>query len=167
MDKKPNATKAGHSTQPPRSKNARLSPMKTDAPATVSWITERDILRKFGDRRTRAILAVLTARRSSGCLNFFIPPHIAALFNLTPKDLCWALKDLEGKLIATRSSCKGKFRKVCLLPEWEGRAEAERTRVTMGKGPGSVEDELTGTSINETEVAATLRELAQTQPGRQ
>lgn len=144
MDKKPNTTNDTHSTPPSSSKSAQPSHSKTAPPTTVSWITERNILREFGDRRTRAILAILTARRSSGSLEFFVPPHIAGLFNLTPKDLSWALQDLEGKLVNTRSSIKGKFRKVCLLPAWENQVGSEGQRRNV---------------VAESENAATYEEL--------
>ena len=128
MDKKPATTKDTHSIPSPSSKISHSTHRKSVPPTTISWITERDILRELGDRRTRAVLAIVTARRSSGCLEFFVPPHIADLFKLTPKDLSWALQDLEGKLVNTRNSIKGKFRKVCLLPVWENRVGSEGLR---------------------------------------
>ncbi len=163
MDKKPKTTNDTHSTPPPSPKSGRPSHSQS-VPPTISWITERDILREFGDRRTRAVLAILTARRSSGCPEFFVPPHIAALFYLTPKDLSWALQDLEGKLVNTRSSIKGKFRKVCLLPEWENRVVVERkltpTKADLlaQRGHGA-EPSIT----KDPEVDATLKDLARLQ----
>lgn len=70
--------------------NPSRSPLTTgeeNAHPKCSWLPERDILSKFGDRRTRAILAIMAARRSSGREKFFVPPQIAELFALTPRDL--------------------------------------------------------------------------------
>lgn len=91
---------------------------------SISWIVERDILSELGDRRTRAILAILMARRCAGVPVFFVPPHIAARFSLSPQDLSWALRSLDGQLVQTVRSTKGKFRHLRLLPEWEERAVA-------------------------------------------
>ena len=110
-----------------------------------SWLPERDMLSKFGDRRSRAILAILAARRSSGRKEFFVPPQIAELFHITPRDLCWALDDLEGKVTETLGSIQGKFRKVRLLDEWEeqlnstvGQTEQAR-KFKSGKFPSGLE----------------------------
>jgi len=88
---------------------------------------ERDLLCQFGDRRTRAILAIMMARRSAQTTEFFVPPEIADRFGLTARDLCWAYNDLEGKLLKTITSTKGKFRRVRLLPEVEARMMAEKS----------------------------------------
>ena len=90
-------------------------------PSSGSWVVERDALKEFGDRKARAILAIFTARRSSGKKEFFVPPHIAELYHLTPRDLNWAFKKLEGQITDTSGSRKGKFRHVRLTPEWEDR----------------------------------------------
>lgn len=89
------------------------------ATKSPSWIAERDALRLFGDRKTRAILALFHARRSARAEEFFVPPHIAKLNNLSPGDLNWALDKLEGKLVVTRGSKRGKWRMLRLLPELE------------------------------------------------
>lgn len=93
----------------------------------ISWIVERDALLQFGDRRTRAILAIFASRRGAGKPVFFVPPHIAEYFRLTPRDLFWAHSELEGKLLETIGSKRGKFRRVRLLPEWEERETSTRT----------------------------------------
>jgi len=95
---------------------------------SISWITERDMLRQFGDRRTRAILAIVTSRRSARTCKFFVPPHIAELYRLTSRDLCWAFKQLEGEILDTVESTKGRFRRIRLLPGWEGLVQAERKK---------------------------------------
>lgn len=84
-----------------------------------SWLPERDILIRHGDRRTRAILAIMAARRSSGRQIFFVAPHIAEFFDLAPRDLNWALDALDGTVVQTLNSRQGKFRRMSLLPEWE------------------------------------------------
>lgn len=133
-------------------------------PRTISWITERDILRELGDRRTRAVLAILTARRSSGCLEFFVPPHIATLFRLSPKDLCWALKDMDGTLLRTVGSTKGKFRKIRLLPEWENQVEAEKKHTATQAAPPENRNHGTEPSIStDPDIDATLKVLARLQ----
>jgi hypothetical protein len=73
----------------------------------------------FGDRRSRAILAAMAARRSSGRQVFFVAPHIAEYFGLTPRDLHWALDALEDIVVQTVGSKQGKFRKIRLLSKWE------------------------------------------------
>lgn len=83
-------------------------------------------MREFGDRRTRAVLAVFTSRRSARSEVFFVPPQIAKLYRLSPRDLCWALGVLEGSLLQAVGTTKGKFRKIRLLPEWEGRVNVEK-----------------------------------------
>jgi len=90
---------------------------------------ERDALREFADRKTRAILAIFTSRRSSGKKEFFVPPHIAELYRLTPRDLAWAYEKLEGLCINTVNSKMGKFRIVRLTDEWEAR-ESQETKVS-------------------------------------
>lgn len=92
----------------------------------VSWITERNVLREVGDRRTRAVLAIFHARRSARKETFFVPPQIAAIYRLKPADLCWALDALDGVVVETVGTTKGKFRTVRLLPRWEQRVQAER-----------------------------------------
>lgn len=92
-----------------------------------SWVVERDALKEYGDRKSRAILAIFTARRSSGKKEFFVSPHIADLYNLTPRDLNWALNKLDGIFINTIESKPGKFRLICLTPEWEAR-EANKAK---------------------------------------
>ena len=96
----------------------------TNTTDSISWIVERDILSELGDRRTRAILAIVMARRCAGLPVFFVPPHIATRFLLSPHDLSWALRSLDGQLVETVGSTKGKFRRLRLLPEWEKRATA-------------------------------------------
>lgn len=164
MDNKPTTTNDTHSIPSPSSKSAQSSHRKSVPPTTISWITERDILRELGDRRTRAVLAILTARRSSGCLEFFVPPHIATLFRLSPKDLCWALKDMDGTLLRTVGSTKGKFRKIRLLPEWENQVEAEKKHTATQAAPPENRNHGTEPSIStDPDIDATLKVLARLQ----
>lgn len=99
---------------------------------------ERTALRLFGDRTTRAILAVFHARRCAQGKEFFVPPHIAKLNGLSPSDLSWALGKLEGKLVVTQYSEKGKWRMLRLVPEFEedfaqGTIQDNRRHVGTGK----------------------------------
>lgn len=89
------------------------------APKSPSWIAERDALRLFADRKTRAILATYHARRSAKRQEFFVHPHIANLYGLKPADLNWALDKLEGVLLETTKSRKGGYRMLKLLPQFE------------------------------------------------
>jgi hypothetical protein len=91
----------------------------------------------FGDRRSRTILAIMAARRSSGREVFFVPPQIANLYGLTPRDLCWALDDLEGRVTVTVGSKQGKFRQVRLADRWEKLLSAmhRASRRTSGASP--------------------------------
>jgi hypothetical protein len=148
----------GDSTDFPEEIPSNTSSM---SPATlVSWITERDVLREFGDRRTRAILAILTARRSARSVDFFVPPHIANLFHLAPKDLCWALQKLEGVLVNTVTSTKGRFRKVRLAPRWEQRVGDERpSRPKAGRSLGDGLRSLNSTSAESRSEEQTGRTL--------
>jgi hypothetical protein len=111
---------------------------------SISWIVERDILSELGDRRTRAILAILMARRCAGVRDFFVPPQIAARFSLSPRDLSWALRSLDGQLVETVGATKGKFRRLRLLPAWEERAAASnktaKPAATTAKGNRAVPD---------------------------
>lgn len=110
------------------------------APKPFSWIAERDALRLFGDRKTRAILAIYHARRSAKRQEFFVHPDIASLNGLKPADLNWALDKLEGVLIETITSKSGKYRLLRLLPQYEepvGKPTTEiqriRTPVPLGE----------------------------------
>ena len=89
------------------------------ASKSLSWIVERDALRLFGDRRSRAILAIYHARRSAKRQEFFVHPDIARVNGLSPADLNWALDRLEGVLIVTTESRKGGYRLLKLLPQFE------------------------------------------------
>lgn len=133
-----------------------------------SWVVERDALTQYGDRKTRAILAVFTARRSSKKKEFFVSPHIARHFNLSARDLYWALDKLEGELVRTLDSKTGKFRLLSLMPEWE-LLEGMKPKVATGSGHAEdgellvvdKERELKQLPISiDDEVAATLCELA-------
>jgi hypothetical protein len=110
---------------PPSQDTPCHSPGSFTVGRSISWVMERDLLCQFGDRRTRAVLAIMMARRCARTPEFFIPPQIAERFGLSARDLCWALNDLEGKLLKTITSTKGKFRKVRLLLEAEERAAGE------------------------------------------
>lgn len=70
-------------------------------------VVERDLVIEFGDRRTRAIFAVVAARRSAGTPEFFVAPGIVTLYRLSPRDLNWALGALEGVLTVTDNAIKG------------------------------------------------------------
>ena len=89
------------------------------APRSPSWVVERDAIRLFGDRKTRAILAIYQARRSAKKSEFFVHPNIARDNKLRPSDLNWALDHLEGKLMETLDSKNGRFRIIRLLPQFE------------------------------------------------
>ena len=95
-------------------------------------VVERDLIRKFGDRRTRAVLAVVTARRSAGTPEFFVAPGIVALYRLSPRDLNWALDDLEGVLTVTDNAVKGRYRRLHLVPAWEERLATAPTKPREG-----------------------------------
>lgn len=92
---------------------------KTTSPRSPSWVAERDALRELGDRKTRTILAVYLARRSARRLHFFVHPDLAKLYGLSPSDLNWALDRLEGELVETLGSKKGRYRKLRLIPDFE------------------------------------------------
>lgn len=89
------------------------------SPQSPSWISERDALRLFGDRKTRGILAIFAARRSARRTEFFVHPKIASLFDLSSNDLSWVMDRLEGKLVEVTSSRRGKYRRMRLLPAFE------------------------------------------------
>jgi hypothetical protein len=88
-------------------------------PKSPSWIVERDAIRLFGDRKTRAILAIYHARRSAKKAEFFVHPDIAKVNGLSPSQLNWALGELEGVLIETLDSKKGRYRTIRLLPQFD------------------------------------------------
>lgn len=94
------------------------------APKSPSWIAERDALRLFGDRKSRAILAIYHARRSAKKTEFFVHPDITKRWNLSPTDLNWAVDKLEGKLVVTIGSKKGRYRMLRLLPQFEETASS-------------------------------------------
>lgn len=129
-----------------------------------SWITERDALREFADRKTRAILAIFTSRRSSGKKEFFVPPHIAELYRLTPRDLAWAYEKLEGLFINTVNSKMGKFRIVRLTDEWEAR-ESQKTKVSKQVVSNKDSDEERVTIDRETIKLAALQSSHAMDPG--
>jgi hypothetical protein len=109
------------------------------APQSPSWIVERDALRLFGDRRSRAILAIYHARRSANRQEFFVHPDIAGVNGLSPADLNWALDKLEGVLIETLMSKSGKYRLLQLLPQYEEaivKPYTEYQRITPPAPPG-------------------------------
>ena len=89
------------------------------SPSPPSWIVERDAIRHFGDRKTRAILAIYHARRSARKAEFFVHPDIAKRWGLSPADLNWAIDRLDGKLMETLDSKNGRFRIIRLLPQFE------------------------------------------------
>jgi hypothetical protein len=89
------------------------------ATKSPSWITERDAIRLFGDRKSCAILAIYHARRSARAEEFFVHPHIAKLWGLSAADLNWALDKLDGKLVETIHSKSGRYRTLRLLPQFE------------------------------------------------
>lgn len=95
------------------------NPRPRPQPESPSWVAERVALREYGDRKTRAILAVFLARRSAHKEIFFVAPSIAQLHNLSASDLNWALDRLEGDVLETRESRRGKFRTIRLLPRFE------------------------------------------------
>jgi hypothetical protein len=99
-----------------RSRNSGNTP---SAPKSPSWVVERDALRLFGDRKSRAILAIYHARRSAKKSEFFVHPDIAKLNGLSPSDLNWALGELEGKLVETVKSKQGRYRTLRLLSQFE------------------------------------------------
>ncbi len=84
-----------------------------------SLAVEREAIRQFGDRRSRAILAVFHARRCAQQTEFFVSPQIARLNRLSPTDLNWALDKLEGEVVETLEKKNGKWRVLRLLPEFE------------------------------------------------
>jgi hypothetical protein len=98
-----------------------------------SWVTERDVLREFGDRKTRAILAIFLARRSAKNQEFFVHPSIAALHGLNSSDLNWTLDKLEGAVVETLESRNGKYRMLRLLPRFE-EMETECATRDLGRG---------------------------------
>ena len=100
------------------------------APKHPSWIVERDAIRLFGDRKTRAILAIYHARRSARKTEFFIHPDIANVNLLSPSQLNWALNELEGVMIETLDSKKGRYRTIRLLPQFEDAAAESEGGVT-------------------------------------
>ena len=108
-------------------------------PKSPSLVAEWDALRLFGDRTSRVILAIFHARRCAQTEEFFVAPHIAKFNNLSPKDLNWALDRLERKLVVTRSSKKGKWRMIRLLPQFE---EAVRTTAIQGTWAQEAADDL-------------------------
>jgi hypothetical protein len=79
----------------------------------------------------------MAARRSSGREVFFVPPQIANLYGLTPRDLCWALDDLEGRVTVTVGSKHGRFRMIRLANTWEEQMSAtpRASRRTSGASP--------------------------------
>jgi len=89
---------------------------KTYSPTATQ---ERIALERFGDRITRAVIAVFHARRSAKQEEFFVAPQIAEMHGLNPKDLNWALGRLEGRLIETLEARRGRFRRIRLNPEFE------------------------------------------------
>lgn len=93
-----------------------------------------------------------------------MPPHIATLFRLSPKDLCWALKDLDGALLRTVGSTKGKFRKIRLLPAWEDQVEAEKRHTATNAAPTEKQNPVTAPSITtDPEIDATMKAIARLQ----
>lgn len=94
-----------------------------------SWVTERDALVAFGDRKARAILAVFMARRSAKRNEFFVARSIAERFGLGVRDLNWALDKLEGELVETVESRKGRFRVIRLTVDWGETVDAEKSKV--------------------------------------
>lgn len=97
-------------------------------PKSLSWVVERDALRKCADRKSRAILAIFHARRCAKTVEFFVPPQIAKLNGLTPGDLNWALDRLEGLLVKALGKKKGEWRIIQLLPEFEAAAVDSSSR---------------------------------------
>lgn len=93
-----------------------------------SWIAERDALHLFSDRKARAILAIYHARRSARKTEFFVHPDITKRWSLTPTDLNWALDRLEGKLVETIGSKKGRYRMLRLLPQFEEASSSYASR---------------------------------------
>jgi len=149
---------------------------------SLSWIAERRALREFGDRRTRAILAIFVARRSAKRREFFVHPSIAQLHGLNPSDLNWALDKLEGDMVETLESRNGRFRTIRLMARFE---EIERECATRNRGRGRIcrrsnpdEERVTfdkgdllerlssAPRETETEVLKTLREIASAPPDR-
>ncbi len=109
------------------------------APKSQSWVVERDAIRDFGDRKTRAILAIYHAQRSAKRQEFFVHPDIARVNGLSPADLNWALDKLEGVLIETLTSKSGKYRLLRILPQYEqaaGEPSAETQFVSCTVSPG-------------------------------
>ncbi len=157
---------AGSSASSSPSHLRGVQPVSSASGRGISWVTERDALRTLGDRKARAMLAVFTARRSARNEVFFVPPQIADLYGLKPRDLCWALNALEGALLTTIGAAKGKFRMIRLLPKWEDRVRAEISSIRPRRGSRA-----TATTPEaapwpgdhaelDDEVAATLAELA-------
>lgn len=105
------------------------------SPKSPSWIVEREAIRLFGDRKTRAILAIYHARRSARKAEFFVHPDIAKRWDLSPPDLNWALDRLDGKLVETLDSKNGRFRIIRLLPQFE---EATASTGSGSKRPDSL-----------------------------
>jgi hypothetical protein len=94
------------------------------ASKSPSWIAERDALLLFGDRKTRAIIAIYHALRSAKKAEFFVHPDIAKRWSLSPADLNWALDRLEGKLVETVGSTKGRYRMMRLVTQFEETASS-------------------------------------------
>lgn len=106
-------------------RNSQSSTAQGHQRKSGSWVVERDALVEYGDRKTRAVLAIFTARRSAKKEEFFVSPHIARHFKLSTRDLNWALDKLEGCLVRTSDSRSGKFRSLKLMPEWEAREQGK------------------------------------------
>ncbi|MDQ8191574.1 hypothetical protein [Roseibacillus persicicus] len=116
--------------------NQRRSAAKAShpAPKSPSWAVEREAIRLYSDRVSRAILAVYHARRTAQSEEFFVAPQIAKLNRLSPADLNWALDKLEGKVMTTVSSKKGRWRTIRLLPHLEKGVMAPGKQSHHGEG---------------------------------
>ncbi|MCU0751481.1 MAG: hypothetical protein MUF86_00390 [Akkermansiaceae bacterium] len=85
----------------------------------MKYETEQDIRREFCKPKDRVISAILASRRASKRRVFYVHPQLAAAYGVNPKQLGRTLDDLEGRLVVTVESTRGRYRRIRLVDRFE------------------------------------------------